>query len=188
MAKPSRKLSASSPMVILLILAVCTGARVALGRRPRGTCCLSPRPRGRRYWFRGYPCLPLPRVDLRMTLTSTRRAWRHPFVMRALIMASATPAASTPRHSTSALEARSLRGLRHDAAESQVVETVSEAHALPPRFLHGRSDVRIHAVGCFHIGGTARVCMGASAQCRGHCPKARTGWPKPNTASAGELS
>ena len=46
-------------------------------------------------------------------------------------MGSATPAASRPRHSTSALKTRSLRGLRRKADEAQVAETVSEAHALP---------------------------------------------------------
>src|SRR5262245_35534349 len=48
-------------------------------------------------------------------------------LLQASIMASATPAASAPRHSPAALEARSLRGLRCDAEGSQVAETVSEA-------------------------------------------------------------
>src|SRR5262245_45337231 len=70
----------------------------------------------------------------------------------ASIMASATPAASTSRHSTSALEVRSLRGLRCDAEGSQVAETVSEAHDLPPRFSHGSGDGRIHVLGRCDIG------------------------------------
>jgi len=54
--------------------------------------------------------------------------------LAALIMASATLAASAPLHSTSALEARSLQGLRRDAEGSQVPQTFSEAHNLFPRF------------------------------------------------------
>jgi hypothetical protein len=54
------------------------------------------------------------------------RSWRRP-----------TPAASALRQSTLALEARSLRGRRREAEASQVVEMVSEAHDLPPRFSHG---------------------------------------------------
>src|SRR5262249_24800802 len=81
----------------------------------------------------------------------------------ASIMASATPTPFAPRDSTSVLEARSLRGLRRDAEGSHVAETIGEAHALPPRFSHGRRDRRIHAVGCCHIGGVAHICMGASA-------------------------
>jgi hypothetical protein len=38
-----------------------------------------------------------------------------------------------------------MRGLRRKADEAQVAEMVSEAHALPPRFSHERSEVRIHA-------------------------------------------
>ena len=38
-----------------------------------------------------------------------------------------------------------------------------------------RSEGRIHSLGRFHIGGSAHGCMGASAQCRGNGPKARTG-------------
>jgi len=30
-----------------------------------------------------------------------------------------------------------------------------------------RSDLRIHALGCFDMGETAHVCMGASALCSG---------------------
>jgi hypothetical protein len=74
---------------------------------------------------------------------------------QASIMASATSAASAPRHSTVALGARSLRGRRRDAEGSQVAETVSEAHDLPLRFSHGRHDGRIHALGCCHIGEAA---------------------------------
>src|SRR5262245_28824053 len=74
---------------------------------------------------------------------------------RASIMASATPAAAAPRHSTSALEARSLRGLRRDAERCQGAETVSEAYDRPPRFSHGRSDGRIQALVHCHIGGGA---------------------------------
>src|SRR5262249_3011821 len=64
-------------------------------------------------------------------------------------------AASAPRHSTSALEARNLRGLRHGANRGRVAETGSEAHDLPPRFSHGRGDGRIHSLGRCHIGGCA---------------------------------
>src|SRR5262249_8942361 len=71
------------------------------------------------------------------------------------IMASATPAASAPRHSTSALEARSMRGLQRDAEGSHVAETVSEANALPLGFRMVRSDVRIHSPGRFRIGEVA---------------------------------
>src|SRR5215510_11021030 len=71
---------------------------------------------------------------------------------RVSIMASSTPAASAPRHSTAALEARSLRGLRRDAEGSQGAETVSEAHHLLPRCSHGRGDRRIHTLGRCHIG------------------------------------
>src|SRR2546425_177004 len=70
-------------------------------------------------------------------------------------MASATTATSGPRHSTSALEARSMRGLRRDTEGSQVAETGSETHDLSPRFSHGRSDVRIHFLSRLHIGGAA---------------------------------
>src|SRR5262249_43062037 len=60
-------------------------------------------------------------------------------------MASATPSASASRHSASALEASSMWGLRRDA----------EAHDLPSRFSHRRSDKRIHYLGHFYIGGIA---------------------------------
>jgi len=70
-------------------------------------------------------------------------------------MASATPAAFAPRHSTSALKARIRQQLRRVAEGSLVAGTVREAHDLPPRFLHGSSDGRIHALGRFHIGGAA---------------------------------
>jgi hypothetical protein len=73
----------------------------------------------------------------------------------ASIMASATPATSAPCHSTAAREASSLRGLRREAEGSHVAETVSEAHALPPRLSHRRREGRIPALGCGHIGGTA---------------------------------
>src|SRR5262249_46858053 len=89
--------------------------------------------------------------------SATRVSSGKKIVSPASIRASATAAASAPRHSTTALEARSLRGLRRDAEGSQVAETVSEAHDLPPRFSHGRRDERIHALGHCHIGGTAHV-------------------------------
>src|SRR5262245_57136946 len=47
------------------------------------------------------------------------------------IMWSTTPAASAPRHSTSALEVRSMREFRRDAEGLHVAETVNETHALP---------------------------------------------------------
>src|SRR5262245_27171742 len=113
-------------------------------------------------------------TSCRLTIFITSSKWfinriypsRKPFSFTdvpASIMASATPTPFAPRHSTSVLEARSLRGLRRDAEGSQVAETIGEAHALPPRFSHGRRDRRIHAVGCCHIGGVAHICMGASA-------------------------
>src|SRR5262249_8288230 len=72
-----------------------------------------------------------------------------------LIMASATLAASAARHNTSALEARSMRGRRRNAEGAHVAETVSKAHDLPLGFRVVSSDVRIHSVGRFHMGGGA---------------------------------
>ena len=60
-----------------------------------------------------------------------------------------------PRRSTSAPQARGVQRLYRDAEGSQGAETVSEPYALPPRFSHGRSDGRIHALGRCHIGGVA---------------------------------
>jgi hypothetical protein len=37
----------------------------------------------------------------------------------------------------------------------RVAETVREKPGLPPRFSHGRSDRRLHALGRYHIGGGA---------------------------------
>lgn len=68
-----------------------------------------------------------------------------------------------------------MRGLRRDADESQGSETVSEAHALSPQFLHGRSGVRIHSLGRRHNGLSALLCMSASAHCWRNDLKARPG-------------
>src|SRR5262245_10776810 len=70
-------------------------------------------------------------------------------------MVSTTPAASGPRHRTSAPETRRRQGLRREAAGSQVAETGSEAHDLSPRCAHGSSEGRIHALGRLHIDGAA---------------------------------
>ena len=70
-------------------------------------------------------------------------------------MASATPVASGSRHSTSAPEAKSVRGLRRDAERSQIAETVSETHDLFPRFSHEKSNAMIYDPGLLHIGGAA---------------------------------
>jgi hypothetical protein len=45
----------------------------------------------------------------------------------------------------------------------------------PLGFRMVRRDGRVHSLSRFHIGGSAYFCMGASAQCRRDCPKARTG-------------
>src|SRR5215510_13313370 len=66
-----------------------------------------------------------------------------------------TSAASAPRHSTATPQARSMRGLRRDAEGAPVAETVSEAQPLPLGFRIARSEIRIHALGRVHIGGTA---------------------------------
>src|SRR5262249_25708908 len=54
-----------------------------------------------------HPCLAPPHGE-----EHRPRSWRRP-----------PPAASEPRHSTSASEARHMRGLRRDAARSQIAET-----------------------------------------------------------------
>jgi hypothetical protein len=82
-------------------------------------------------------------------------------------MASALPAASIPRPDTPVLEARSLRGLRHDAEESLLAETISEARALPPWCAHGRRDGRIQALGRCHIGGGAYLVWALPPNVRG---------------------
>src|SRR3989442_11805676 len=86
-------------------------------------------------------------------------------------MASATTATSGPRHSTSALEARSMRGLRRDTEGSQVAETGSETHDLSPRFSHGRSDVRIHFLSRLHIGGAPSFFLALPPHFGGTPPK-----------------
>src|SRR5215510_2558694 len=63
--------------------------------------------------------------------------------------------ASAPRHSMATPQARRMRGLRRDAERAPVAETVSEAHHLPLGFHMARSEIRIHALGRVHIGGTA---------------------------------
>ena len=74
------------------------------------------------------------------------RSWRRPPL-----------AASGPRHSTSAPQARGVHGLHRDAEKSQGAETGSEAPALTSRFSHERSRTRIHAPGRPHIGRAAYV-------------------------------
>ena len=94
----------------------------------------------------------------------------------ASIMASATPAAAAPHHSTAALEARSLRGLRREAERCHMAETVSKAHALPPRVVAwelgaGKSTLS----GPLPHRRGRLFCLGASAHSGGHSPQARTG-------------
>ena len=87
-------------------------------------------------------------------------------------MASATPTASAPRHSPSALEASSMRGLRLDAGGSQVTEAVSEAHDLSPRFPHGvKEGYKRTFSGPSPHGRRHLFCMGGSAQCQRALPK-----------------
>src|SRR5262249_47124784 len=74
------------------------------------------------------------------------------------------PAASGPQHSTSAPEAKRVRGCQHHAEWLQMATTAGESHDLFPRFPQERSAAIIHAPGLLHIGGTAYVCMGVSAQ------------------------
>ena len=64
-------------------------------------------------------------------------------------------AASGPRQSTSASEAKHVRGLRRDAERSHRAETVSEAHDLCPRFSQESSATMVHAPGLLRIGGAA---------------------------------
>src|SRR5262249_44124382 len=84
-----------------------------------------------------------------------KRSFDFPILFPASIRASAIPAAFVPHHSSSALEARSMRGLLREADGSPVAEMVSEAHDLPRGFRMVRSEKRIHALSCFHIGGGA---------------------------------
>jgi len=64
-------------------------------------------------------------------------------------------AASGQCHSTSAPEAKRMRGFRRDAERSHMAETDSEAHDLFPRFSQEKSAAMVHAPGLLHIGGSA---------------------------------
>src|SRR5262249_11242278 len=97
------------------------------------------------------------------TLTDTERLKRGQALcsccmelhIEASIMAAAPPAASGLCYSTSAPEARRVRGLRRDAERAQIAETVSKAHALFPRSSQERGAAMIQAPGLLHIGGAA---------------------------------
>jgi hypothetical protein len=79
--------------------------------------------------------------------------------------------------------ATALPHLRQGACEDS--DVLLKGHKRPRQYVRPmisplgfrmvRSDVRIHALGRVHIGGSSHVCMVACAQCRGNGPKARTG-------------
>src|SRR5215831_8824903 len=65
------------------------------------------------------------------------------------------PAASGPRHSTAAPEARHGRGRRCDAERTHMAETVRKAHERFPQFSWEGCAAIVHTPGLFHIGGAA---------------------------------
>ena len=115
------------------------------------------------------------RADLRRS-----RGTRHPcsallaLVCEVSIRASAPPAASGPRHSPAAPEAKRRRGLRRDAERSPMAETSSEAHARCPRFSQARSAANGTGSRPPPHRRSRLFCMGGSAQWWVHGPQARS--------------
>jgi len=86
-------------------------------------------------------------------------------------MALATP--GLPPDHAAALQHR-WQGACEDSdmiAESQMAETVSEAHALSARFSQERSNAKIHAPGLLRIGGSAYFVWADPPKLWVHCQR-----------------